>query len=145
MNLRKIDYHTLNTKQQENYNFQKLSAALADYGYICMWLNDDWQGADFIALHIDGITDIRVQLKGSGITLDKKYIGKNIHIGFRHNEDYYLYSHDEVLSTLEDRFEDTRSWIDKGIQFWRWQNIPKDLEQYIEGFKIDSAHFEPKD
>jgi len=28
----------------------KVAAALADYGYNSMRLNDDWQGADFIAI-----------------------------------------------------------------------------------------------
>lgn len=53
--LSRICYNELNSRQQENYNFQKVSAVLADYGFVTMRLNDDWQGADFIAIHIDGI------------------------------------------------------------------------------------------
>lgn len=30
------------------------AAHLADYGFNCLRLSDDWQGADFIACHIDG-------------------------------------------------------------------------------------------
>lgn len=141
MILQKVDYHTLSSKQKENYNFQKVAAALADYGFICMWLNDDWQGADFIALHVDGLTHLRVQLKGAGITLNTKYVGKDIYIAFRHDEDYYLYSHDSVLAELKPRFAHTNSWIDNGEQFWGWASIPADLRQYFETFKIDSAHF----
>ena len=43
----KIDYSKLNARQQENYNFQKVSGVLADYGYTCIKLSDDWNGADF--------------------------------------------------------------------------------------------------
>jgi hypothetical protein len=46
----KVDYNKLNSKQKENYNFHKVASALADYGYNSLRLNDDWQGADFIAI-----------------------------------------------------------------------------------------------
>jgi hypothetical protein len=64
MKLEKINYNDLNAKAKEMYNFQKVSAKLEDYGFTTMWLNNDWQGADFIAVHADGATDIKVQLKG---------------------------------------------------------------------------------
>lgn len=79
----KIEYRSLNSRQQENYNFQKVAALLADYGFNCLRLSDDWQGADFIACHIDGQTFLKVQLKGR-LTIDKKYVGKGIHIAFLH-------------------------------------------------------------
>lgn len=56
MNLKKIQYDELNAKAKEMYNFQKVSAKLADYGFTTMWLHNDWKGADFIAVHIDGVT-----------------------------------------------------------------------------------------
>jgi hypothetical protein len=31
-----------------------VSAVLADYGFMTMRLRDDWQGADFIAQHVEG-------------------------------------------------------------------------------------------
>jgi hypothetical protein len=52
--LQKIAYTELNSRQKENYNFQKVAAHLADYGFNSLRLSDDWQGADFIACHIDG-------------------------------------------------------------------------------------------
>jgi hypothetical protein len=55
MQLKKIDYNNLNLKAKEMYNFQKVSAILADYGFTTMWLNNDWEGADFIAIHTDGV------------------------------------------------------------------------------------------
>ena len=74
MELRRIAYSELNPKAKEMYNFQKVSAKLADYGFTTMWLNNDWQGADFIAVHIDGVTDLKIQLKG-GLAFDRRYIG----------------------------------------------------------------------
>ena len=67
----KIDYNSLNSKQKENYNFHKVASALADYGYDSMRLNNDWQGADFIAVKNDEM--LKIQLKGR-FTVDKKYI-----------------------------------------------------------------------
>ena len=60
--MEKINYNDLNSKQKENYNYHKVAAALADYGYDSMRLNNDWQGADFIAVKVDEM--IKVQLKG---------------------------------------------------------------------------------
>ena len=77
MKLQKIKYTDLNAKAQETYNFHKAACILADYGYNCIWLSNDWNGADFIAVHIDGISDIKVQLKG-GPSFAKKYKDKNL-------------------------------------------------------------------
>ena len=41
----KVNYHSLNAKQKENFNFQKVSTAFADYGFNCIQLTDDWNGA----------------------------------------------------------------------------------------------------
>jgi len=71
--LEKISYFELNAKQQENYNYQKVSAIFADYGFNTLRLSDDWQGADFIAIHINGEDFLKIQLKGR-LTFDKKYI-----------------------------------------------------------------------
>src|SRR5437762_2637158 len=63
MKLTKISYARLNARQKENYNFQKISAVLAEYGYVTFRFSDDWSGADFIAVHLSGDV-LRVQLKG---------------------------------------------------------------------------------
>jgi len=63
LRLKRIQYSKLNPKQKEIYNFQRLSAILAEFGYMTYRLGDDWQGADFIAQHVDGKTFIKVQLK----------------------------------------------------------------------------------
>lgn len=65
-------YYDLNAKQKENYNFFQVAAILSRYGYTSTRLSDDWQGADFIAIHNDGETDIKVQLKSRLTFLKKK-------------------------------------------------------------------------
>ncbi|MFK5855419.1 MAG: hypothetical protein QM503_04755 [Bacteroidota bacterium] len=61
--MEKIDYNTLNSKQKESYNYQKLSSILADYGYTTYRMHDDYNGADFHAVGVDG-SILKVQLKG---------------------------------------------------------------------------------
>ena len=61
---KRIRSEDLNARQKENFNFQKVASTLADYGFNCIRLSDDWQGADFIACHIDGNTFMKIQLKG---------------------------------------------------------------------------------
>ena len=63
MKLQKVKYKELTAKQKEIFNFQKVAAQLADYGFNCIKLDDDWKGADFLAYHKDGET-LKVQLKG---------------------------------------------------------------------------------
>jgi hypothetical protein len=96
LRLVKVNYRALTSRQQETYNFQKVSAVLADYGYRTIRLSEDWESADFIAFHNDGTTFIKTQLKGR-LTLDTKYWGKEIYICFPAAHDWYLYPHDEAL------------------------------------------------
>ena len=69
IDLTKVSYKDLNSKQKENYNYHKVAAALAEYGYDSMRLSNDWEGADFISVKGDDM--IKVQLKGR-FTIDKK-------------------------------------------------------------------------
>ena len=113
--LNRVRYRDLNARQKENFNFMKLSAVLADFGFAMLRLTDDWQGADFIAQHIDGDTFVKVQLKGRAV-VDKKYEGKDLYIAFRSGSSWYLYPHDEVLRELLTRtgIGQTKSWREKG-------------------------------
>jgi len=115
MKLKKIQYKDLNSKQQEIYNFQKVAAILADYGFNCIKLADDWQGADFLAYHKDGGQTLKVQLKGR-LYLAKQYIGKEIYMTFPIEGDWYLVAHDELLAIVGDRapWLETSSWIEGG-------------------------------
>jgi len=131
---KKIDYKDLNSKQKENYNFQKIAAHLADYGFNCLRLSDDWQGADFIACHINGNQFLKVQLKGR-LIVNKKYEGKEIYVAFREDETWYLYPHDKVRDEILEfgLITNTLSWTVKGGYGWsRLSNQLKNLmQQYV--------------
>ena len=101
MKLTHVEYAELNSKQKESYNFQKVAAALADYGFNCIKLDDDWQGADFLAYHKDGKQTLRVQLKGR-LTIDRKYIGKGLYLAFPYPRNHwFLVLHDRLVQHLD--------------------------------------------
>lgn len=131
----RIKYEDLNSRQKENFNFQKLASELADYGFNCMWLNDDWQGADFIACHIDGNNFIKVQLKGR-LTLDKKYNGKDIFVAFRQDGKWFIYPHDQLQDKLLEMglMGGTKSWEQDGG--YSLPNIPKNLLEHMAQYEI---------
>lgn len=135
MKLEKISYENLNARQKENYNFQKISAVLADYGFATMRLSDDWQGADFIAQDINGAF-IKVQLKGR-LTFAEKYSGKDIFICFREKDSWYLVEHDNLLKIALEKtnIKNTESW--KVGHEYSFPTIPKELAEEISKYKID--------
>ncbi|MCU7959729.1 MAG: hypothetical protein KZQ58_06960 [gamma proteobacterium symbiont of Bathyaustriella thionipta] len=116
------------------YNFHKVAAVLADYGYTSMWLSNDWNGADFIAVHIDGVSDIKVQLKG-GPSFAKKYQGKNLYICFMSEGDVYLYPHDEILMQIEQVISD-KKWREKGTYFQT--KLTSRFRAILEPYKIEN-------
>ena len=136
--MKKISYEDLNARQKESYNFQKVSAVLADYGFVCIRLNDDWNGADFIAQHIDGINYLKVQLKAR-LTFDKKYIGKDLHVCFPNNSSWYLYTHDKLLEVFLKSYPGgmaaSKSWVNDGLYSWNYLG-KKNLE-LLDKFRID--------
>lgn len=111
-----IEFNKLNARQKENFNFQKIAAVLADYGFNCIKLTDDWNGADFLAYHIDGETTLKVQLK-SRLTVAKKYQYKNIYMAFPINDKWCLIEHDELLTIVNEvspSWFQTVSWNENG-------------------------------
>ena len=83
----KSEYKSLNSKQKEIYNFQKLSGILADYGFNYIKLSDDWQGADFLAYSNNDKNTLKVHLKGR-ISIYDKYSNKGLVIAFPHNKQW---------------------------------------------------------
>ena len=126
MKFNKVNYNELNAKQKENYNFHKVAAALAEYGYNSMRLNDDWQGADFIAVKGDDM--LKIQLKGR-FTVEKKYIGKDIYISFIEDGKIKIYEHDEAVNLLPEKTKNTISWAKRGG--YSWGITPKQYESII--------------
>ena len=116
MRLKHITYGELTAKQREIYNFQKVASLLADYGFNCIKLDDDWQGADFLAYHKDGSSTLKVQLKARA-TVCKKYQDKDLYLAFPAAGRWYLLHHDELVKIAEEttRWLQSRSWIDDGL------------------------------
>jgi hypothetical protein len=134
--LKRIRYQDLNARQKENYNYQKISAILADFGFVTLRLSDDWQGADFIAQHIDGETFLRVQLKGR-LTFQKKYKGKDLFITFNENGEWYLYPHDELLAEVLDitSVGESASWKERGG--YSFPRLSNQLIAILEPYRIE--------
>ncbi len=130
-----IEYDDLNARQKENYNFQKISAILADYGFATLRLTDDWQGADFIAQHIDGEMFLKIQLKGR-LTFNKKYKGKGLLVAFPNKGDWYLYEHDVLLKKILSitDISETVSWSKGGG--YSWGKLGKKLKTLLEPYKV---------
>jgi len=112
MKFEHVEYKDLKPKQQEIYNFQKISAILADYGFNCIKLSDDWNGADFLAYHHNGKDTIKVQLKGR-LSIFKKYAEKDLYIAFPYKDDWYLIEHDELVKRVGSYtpWLESESWI----------------------------------
>jgi hypothetical protein len=127
LDLTKVYYKDLNSKEKENYNYHKVAAALAEYGYDSMRLNNDWQGADFIAVKGDEM--IKVQLK-SRFTLDAKYEGKNIYIAFIEDAKIKIYLHDEALNIASNNIIDSESW--RLRQRYNFNQTPKRYNEVIQ-------------
>ena len=129
-------YRDLNSRQKENYNFHKVAGRLDDYGFNCIRLTDDCQGADFIAVYIDGETFLKVQLKAR-LIIDRRYEGKEIHIAFLHGDDLFLYDHDAFLKHLIDNKrigDSSTSWHDKG--FRTWPSPPSWALSFLKAYRI---------
>ncbi len=138
----KIDPAKLNARQKENYNFLKVSAVLADYGFMTMRLSSDWQGADFIAQHIDGETFLKIQLK-SRLGFDKKYRGKNIYVAFPTGADWYIYPHDTLLERVlvDTGIGKTKSWlVDGGYSF---PGLSEQLRTLLQPYMLGSIADNP--
>lgn len=131
----RVHYSNLNSRQQESYNYQKISAVLADYGFVTMRLSDDWRGADFIAQHVDGLTFLKVQLKGR-LFFAKKYRDRDIHICFPSDSQWFIYPHDELLAlALEARdFSGTASWMNDGA--YSFPGLTKNLRRLLEPYRL---------
>ena len=139
LELRRVHYADLNARQKENYNFQKVSAVLADFGFSTLRLTDDWQGADFIAQHVDGETFLKVQLKGR-LTFGKKYQGKGLHVAFEHGGTWYLYPHDDLLATVlaePDTVSGTSSWEELGG--YSFNGLSRQMAELLEPYRVEGS------
>jgi len=91
-----IEYPSVHCKAQETYNFHKIAVILADYGSNGLWLNNDWNGVDGIAVHINGISDFKSQLKNA-VSYTQEYRAQKLYVVFFELSDLYTYAHSFVL------------------------------------------------
>ena len=115
MKLKKVKYSNLNSRQKEIYNFQKIAAYLADYGFNCIKLADDWQGADFLAYHKDGGNTLKVQLKAR-VFIGKMYLNKSLYMAFPIRGVWYLIEHDKLVALIKKHttWLTSVSWRERG-------------------------------
>lgn len=135
----KEEYRSLNSKQRENYNFHQLAAVLADYGYNSLRLSNDWQGADFIACHINGVSFLKIQLKGR-LTVAKRYRNKDIHVAFPLGKDWYVFDHDAFLNFAEQNLkvtEESKRWREAGER--RWGKPPKWALEFLDQYRVQCS------
>ncbi len=123
---KKVDYKKLNAKQKENYNYHHIASALAEYGYNSMWLNNDWEGADFIAVKENSM--IKVQLKGE-FQICHKYKGKDIYIAYREDGVNKIYEHDDAYKYVRGSTKKTKTWKNGGET---WAKTPEYFEPIIQ-------------
>lgn len=138
MKIKKIFYENLNGRQKEIYNFQIVAAELAKYGFNCIKLTDDWNGADFLAYHYEGKETLKVQLK-SRLTVAKKYKGNEIYIAFpvKSTGHWYLIEHDRLIEILEENVGvagDEIAWDRKGVYHTSSPNAA--VRECLEHYKL---------
>ena len=136
--LQRIDPSKLNGKQKEIYNFQKSAALLADYGFNCIKLTDDWLGADFLAHHFDGKTTLKVQLKAR-MTIDRKYVGQDLWMNFPSAGTWYLVPHDKLVEVIGQatNWLNTPSWLQNGL--YSSANPSPRLLQDLRSFAVEDT------
>ena len=123
MELKRVDYAKLGPKQREIYNFQQVASLLAEYGFNCIKLDDDWQSADFLAYHKDGDQTLKVQLK-SRVSINKKYVGKDLYMAFpirrrsqpQPRPPWYIVPHDELVDIVREttNWLTSKTWSEQG-------------------------------
>ncbi|HTV47266.1 MAG TPA: hypothetical protein VMG59_02370 [Phycisphaerae bacterium] len=128
-----VDYQNLDSRQREVYNYQKLSALLADYGYETVRLSADWNGADVFALSFDRKKHILIQLK-SRLAFNVKYQKKAIYIAFPYKGGWYIFPHDKIL---KDALKLTKigksdSWKNRGG--YSTSNVPDKILPQLEKY-----------
>lgn len=138
MKLTRIEYADLSAKQKEIYNFQKVAGILADFGFNCIKLDDDWQGADFLAYHKDGSQTLNVQLKAR-IAIAKKYLGKDLYMAFPVDGIWHLMPHDQLVDIAREvtAWLDSPSWLERG--WYSSGNPSKAMRERIKVFRLDAG------
>jgi len=136
----KVDYRSLNAKEKEVYNFHHIGALLAKHGYASYPIRDDWSGGDMFARHMVTRKSLTIQIKGR-VTFAKKYLGKDLYIGFPRGDGAIVYPHDLVLAKylkLRKRkgnpLEDNDAWTTGGLV--SWSSPTSELLGLLRGYEL---------
>lgn len=130
-NFRKLRFYIQNKTEFEEFDLFNLTEEWFRMLWLClsfnsMRLNDDWQGADFLAIKGDEM--IKIQLK-SRFTVDLKYLKKDLYIAFIENKVAKIYNHDKAVKILPEKTKETASWKESGS--YSWNKTPKYFEPII--------------
>lgn len=116
----KVRFADLSDRLKRNFNYQKVSAVLADYGFATFWISED--GADFLAIHKDGgVRSVRKVLIKEWITIADECRGKDIWIAAPHARGWFIYPHDAMLELIEavEPFKCAASWQTDKLHSWQ--------------------------
>jgi hypothetical protein len=117
-----VCYTSLNARQKESYNAAKLGGLLADFGYTCVRLHDDYESGDLLALCPGEVHNI--QLKGR-LSIAKKYEGKGLLLAFPAPgadaaSEWYVVPHDLLVALAAEHSNalTSKDWNEKGLYSW---------------------------
>ncbi len=129
----RVRYEELDARQKEAFNFQKVSAVLADYGFVTLRLSSDWQGADFIAQHRDG-EFLQGAVEGPPVVLQEVH-GRDLYVCFPNEGDWFIYPHDELLARVlrETEMGESDSWQQKGG--YTYPGLSKTMRELLEPYR----------
>lgn len=133
----KIEYSSLNLQHKKDYNFQKVSSFLVDYGFVTNRPSEIWEVADLLAQHIEGKTCLRVILKNR-LTFHKKHLHRQLYICFPEKNDWYLIPHDELLGVFLKKdsgaMERSTSWSGNG--YYSFSGLSKKDKVILKEYKL---------
>ena len=131
------------SKEVETYNFHKAAAVLAEYGFDCLRVADDWMDADFLAHHKRSGKTLMVQLK-SALVIDQKYTNnEDLYMCFPLDRtgNWYLIKHQRLLEIAKEHAPQwfcTRLWKEQE-RYWSWRATPA-VRKALKGFAYRSLH-----
>lgn len=105
----------------ESYNFHKAAAVLAEYGFDCVRMTDDWEGADFVAYHKNAGVALPVQLK-TCLVIDKRYEPfRELYMCFPldgTDSAWYLVKHADLVAIVKQHAPDWFAKYEVSGGFW---------------------------
>lgn len=115
MRFERIDLSQMSPSEVRKYNYNKVTAALSDYGFSTELLPEGQFVWDFVATQEHTGKKIKVLIRPQ-MTLEKKFLGKDIYICFLEGSNWYIYPHDQHYEhvRITSNLMDTSSWKKEG-------------------------------